>query len=48
MKNDTKRQARAYETPFCQSLSVETADILCQSFGSTTEAFNVDDTQFNW
>ena len=48
MNNETHKMTKGYEIPLCQVLSVETANVLCQSFGSTTENFNVDNAAFDW
>ena len=48
MNNEIHKMTKGYEIPLCQVLSVETANVLCQSFGSTTENFNIDDTAFEW
>jgi hypothetical protein len=48
MNNEIHKMTKGYENPLCHMLSVETANVLCQSFGSTTENFNVDDTAFEW
>lgn len=48
MNNEIHKMTKGYQIPLCQVLSVEIANVLCQSFGSTTENFNVDDTAFEW
>lgn len=48
MNNETMKVTKGYEIPLCQMLSVDSTSVLCQSLGSTTENFNVDDAAFEW
>jgi hypothetical protein len=48
MNNETMKVTKGYEIPLCQMLSVDSTSVLCQSLGSTTEDFIMDDSEFGW